>query len=113
MKRFLILITIYTVSSFSCRISKIAMLSSEEEAKQHWLSRIDIPVWQKKKDIESNVAKVVEHELKSEKEEEAKRKWLLRIYDPNWRKSETHMSEDEAKKRWISRLYDPSWKFSE
>jgi len=83
-------------------------LSKEDEAKQAWLAKIDVPSWGKA--AEAMEAMVVVDEaagapLSSTSEEEAKKAWLAKLDVPVWGK----MSEEQAKQKWLAKLDAPVW----
>jgi len=83
-------------------------LSKEDEAKQAWLAKIDVPAWGKA--AEAMEAMFVAEQVpvassSSTPEEAAKKAWLAKLDVPVWGK----LTEEQAKQKWLSRLDAPVW----
>merc|ERR1719375_1385386 len=94
--------------------AKAEPLTKEEEAKQAWLSKLDVPSWG---DAAEAIATIATIEQVTEplvevaslppkmSEEDAKKAWLSKIETPSW----GTISEEEAKAQWLAKLDTPVW----
>ena len=89
-------------------------IANEEEAKQAWLAKLDVPSWGKAatamEEIAAEMAAVdsaPEHldHLPKMTEEQAKQAWLAKLDAPVWGK----MTEEQAKQAWLAKLDAPVW----
>ena len=89
-------------------------IANEEEAKQAWLAKLDVPSWGKAatamEEIAAEMAAVdsapelLDH-LPKMTEEQAKQAWLAKLDAPVWGK----MTEEQAKQAWLAKLDAPVW----
>ena len=75
-------------------------ISKEEEAKNAWLAKLDVPSWGKAATAMEEIAAEMEESAPKLSEEEAKKAWLAKLDVPVWGK----MTEEQAKRAWLAKL---------